>query len=282
MSDTPSTSDVASGCGVCAAPCGDDGYLCKTHTDDLTADLTTAPALVVDLDVTITRQARLQSASDGGRSTERPLPWNEHASSKAFELNTTLNAWALDTSRVAEDERDQLIHVHHSDTAAVAEWLGRNISTLRRHPEAGTAHDEITNAIREARRAIDRPAEQAAYGPCHNTGDPDQPHGPCPAYLYGPPGKPVVTCRACGAHHDTTARRQWMLDYTRDMLGTATEVAGYLRVAGVTTTPDAVRALASRDRIIAVAEDARARPLYRYSDVIAAISDKYKRRPKAA
>lgn len=270
------------GCGVCTAPTGDDGRLCRLHTDELARDLASVPGLVVDLQVTTTRQDRISADKHGSASATKPLPWNEHASGRAFELNATLNAWALDVSRIAEDDRDQLIEQHHSDTVGVARWLRRNLATLRRHPEAGTASDEITDAIREARRAVDKPLDLAAYGPCGNTGGDDQPHPPCPEYLYAAPNRTTVSCRACGAHHDTAARKTWMLDYVRDMLGTTTEVASYLGLAGVKTTPDAIRAYASRGRITAVGIDSNRRPLYRYADVITAISERYTRKPKAA
>lgn len=268
------------GCGVCSAPTGDTGRLCRTHTDDLLRDLHTVPALVHELETTITRQARITAEKHGGRSAERPLPWNLHASEKASDLNTTINAWALDTSRLREDERDPLAEHHHSNTAAVAAWLARNISTLRQHEEAGQAWDELTNAVREARRAVDRPQDQEVYGQClaeHDDGS------ICREYLYAAPGRATITCRACGSQHDAAKRRAWMFLHVRDMIGTIREVVACLTLGGIKTSEDKVRLMASRRRFLSVGQDSAGRPLYRVSEVLTAIEDRYKhRKPQAA
>jgi hypothetical protein len=276
--------DTRAGCAVCSAPTGDDGYLCKAHTQDLRADLQSLlprweirngrreriSGAVEDLDVTITRQDRLQSEKHGGRSATRPLPWNEHAAVKQFELNTTLNAWALDASRVREDERDQLIHAHHSDTAAVAEWLIRNLNALRHHTEAGTAHDEITNAIHEARRAVDRPIERIFAGPCgaELKDDHDAPTGKvCTEDLYGTPGKSTAVC-PCGARHDMTERREWMLGCLEDQVAHSGLLSGLVTNLGVPIASSTIRKYASSGRIKVISVDASRRPLYRIGDVL--------------
>src|SRR3954470_7008113 len=89
---TDAPTSMISGCGVCTAPTGDGACLCRTHTDDLRNRLTGVPGrligvaeLVAELDITVTRQARTAQQSEGGRSTERPLAWNENASRAAFE-----------------------------------------------------------------------------------------------------------------------------------------------------------------------------------------------------
>jgi hypothetical protein len=273
--DTPTTPD---GCGVCAAPTGDDARLCRTHTDDLLRDLQAVPELVQELDVTITRQARITAEKHGGRSAERPLPWNEHAATVASDLNTTLNAWALDTSRLGEDERDLLAEHHYSDTAAVAGWLARNIPTLRQHDEAGQAHDELTNAVREARRAVDRPLDYMPLGECGNDVDLDQ---PCAAILYGHPERQYAACRECGARHRIVDRLEWMLEHLRGQLVTIPEAVGIAQLAGKRTTEDKLRLMASRGRFTP-AGMADGKPTYRMSEVLRALDDRYKHRKPAA
>lgn len=280
------------GCGVCSAPTGDDGRLCREHTSQLVAELATVsahwetrqgreervPGLAEELETTTTRQDRIAAEQHGGRSATSPLPWNEHAAGKAVDLNLIINAWAGAVSQIGEDERDLLRPIHHSETALVAQWLARNVGTLRRHEEAGAAFRELTEAISDARRAIDRPLDMAAYGPCGNPeSDP-----PCEAYLYALPGKDWISCRGCGARHEAAVRKAWMQDYASDMLGTATEVAGYLRLTGISTTSATVRAMADRGRIQHHGHTKRGHPLYRIADVIAAIGERYKRKVKAA
>lgn len=253
------------GCGVCSSPTGDGGRLCRTHTDDLQRDLHAIPELVQELEVTITRQARITAEKHGGRSAERPLPWNLHASDKATELNATINAWALDVSRLAEDERDRLAEHHYTDTPAVAAWLARNLHTLRQHQEAGQAYDELTNAVREARRSVDRPLERIFAGQClveHEDG------WVCKEDLYAAPGKAHATCRVCGARHDMAKRREWMLSCIEDQVAYSGLLAGLVSNLGVQIGSSTIRRYASAGRIKVISVDAKRRPLYRIGDVL--------------
>lgn len=265
MPDTPDTPSTVEGCAICGSPCGDQGYLCRTHTDQLLSDLNSVPDLAQDLDVTRTRQARITAGAQGGRSAERPLPWNEHAAAKAFELNATLNAWALDTSKLGEDERDRLADHHHTDTPAVARWLARNLRTLRQHPEAGQAHDEILDAIHQARRAIDKPQDKVFAGPC---GEPQDDGTTCTEDLYGWPGKATATCKTCGAPHDMAQRREWMLSVIEDQVAYSGLLAGLVSNLGVQIGSSTIRRYASAGRIKVISVDAKRRPLYRIGDVL--------------
>jgi hypothetical protein len=263
VSDTPHT--ATDGCHICSAPTGDGANLCRTHTDELARELASVPDLVHELEVTRTRQARIVAEKHGGRSAERPLPWNEHASARGFELNATLNAWALDVSRLGEDERDRLAEHHHTDTAAVAAWLGRNLSTLRQHDEAGTAYDEILDAIRSARQAVDRPLERVFAGPCNA---PHEDGTTCPEDLYGHPGKLTATCRACGTRHDMAQRREWMLSVIEDQVAYSGLLAGLVSNLGVQIGSSTIRRYAAAGRIKVISVDAKRRPLYRIGDVL--------------
>jgi hypothetical protein len=265
------------GCAICSSPTGDEAWLCRQHTDALVRDLADVPDLVDQLEVAYTRQDRLGADSEGGgRSQHAPLPWNERIVTERHALNAILNGWArLLGVPVA---------IHYSDSATLGAWLASRGDVIRHRPDAGEAYSELTDAIRSARRAIDRPAELAPYGPCLYAGElGDQaPTEPCPAYLYGRPDRPVVVCRRCGAQHDTAKRRAWMLQQTESMIGTVSEVVGYLKVAGIEVTVDAVHAMARPDRrrIEAVGQDSRGHALYRFSDVAAAVGDRYKRRSR--
>jgi hypothetical protein len=278
--DTPDTSQIVEGCTICSSPTGDSGRLCRTHTDQLAAELATVPDIVDELQITRTRQDRVSAGKHGGRSATKPLPWNEHAAQRAFELNATLNAWALDTSRLGEDERDLLAEHHHSDTAAVARWLARNLRTLRQHADAGQAFDELTNAIREARRAVDRPQDYIPLGACGNlVEDLEQ---PCPAIVYGHPDSRFATCRGCTARHRITDRIEWMLELLRVQLVTIPEAVGICYLAGKRTTEDKLRLMAARARFLPVGAK-EGQPTYRMAEVFQALDERYKhRKPRAA
>lgn len=275
MNDTqPNTA----GCQVCSSPTGDSLNLCGTHTDEVRTQLADVEHLVAELEVTVTRQARTAPDNQGVRSPETPLPWNEAASDAAFVLNTTLNAWSLDVSRIAEDERDHFQPIPYTDTIAVAQWLARNLHTLRQHPEAGTAHNEIINAIREARRAIDRPQDPIPFGECGHIFEDGH---VCQEILYGHLDRPHVKCRACATPHKVANRLEWMLGHIRGMLGTIPELVVFAHLAGKRTSEDKLRLMASRGRFLAVGSKGSL-PTYRVADVLKAIDERYKHRPKVA
>lgn len=277
MSNTPDSVPV---CAVCGSPTGDAAQLCRTHTDELRTRLATVEALVGELDITVTRQARTSANLDGGRSPETPLPWNENASARAFELNATLNGWSLDVSKLAEDQRDQLEHVHHSDTTGLAEWLTRNLHTLRQHAQAGQAFDEISDSVREAFRAIDRAVEPIPFGECGHIYEEGT---VCVEVLYGSLERSVVPCRACGWQHRTADRLEWMLDYLRGTTATLPELVVFASLAGQRTTEDKLRLMAGRNRFPEAADRVDGQPArYRVADVLKALEEKGKHRPKMA
>lgn len=202
----------------CSAPSGDDAYLCRSHTRELDQELRNVDDLVKELDVTVTRQDRV-TARQAGKSPEKPLVWNLHASEAASLLWTTVSAWALDVSKIDEDERDRLADVGRYNTGEIALWLARNMSTLRQHPEAGLAFQQVTDAARDGRRAIDWPEISTRFkaGPCPELIESETEPGvtatgPCDgevwAFIPTDPDKlAVLRCQACDAGWDTT---QWL------------------------------------------------------------------------
>lgn len=252
-------------CAVCECPTGDGGRLCRIHTDILVTNLGSVPDLLTELDITRTRQDRMVSERAGSRSATRPLPWNEHASTVAWELNYTMNVWALEVSTLREDERDPLKPVPARDTAEVARWLTRNINTLRHHVGAGTADEELNDAIVRVRRAVDRAPDKVFAGPCATPQD-DGTH--CAEDLYGHPGKRTTRCIACGAEHDMDQRRQWMLGLIEDQVAHSGLLAGLVTSLGVPIASSTIRKYAGKGRIKVISVDAKRRPLYRIGDVL--------------
>ena len=125
------------------------------------------PGLASDLETTITRQDKLAMNPGSATSAEKPLNWNDRASNVRWELCATLSVWALETSKRYEDTRDPVWAVGR-DIARIAEWMLRNINTLRLLPDAGEAYAELNDAIRRAENATDRPANATRFvvGPC--------------------------------------------------------------------------------------------------------------------
>jgi hypothetical protein len=145
--DTPGPAS----CGVCGSKTGDDGLLCRAHTVRLAGELREIPGLLLELDVTIWRGDRVTVGGDIGRSAERPLAWNEHASEKRAVLIDTLLAWEIEVIALT----------NHG-------YVAKTVAALRMDETAGTAYDELVDAVRGVRRAIDRPdmATRFYAGPC--------------------------------------------------------------------------------------------------------------------
>lgn len=260
-SDTPNRCQAS-----CEAPTGDGQHLCRTHSDELAAALRAAPALADDLDITITRRNRTSGQQHGSRSTNRPLPWNEHASACKVELTAIICAWAYETSQIDEDDRDPLAPIHSSDTHELARWLGRNLPALRRHEQAGDAHAEILDAITQATRAIDLPPERKFIGTCGQ--HPDDWPRKCKQDLYAMPNQRWVVCRNCTHRHDADERRQEMLDRIEDQLVHAGLLSSLVTDFGVPVVSATIRSWAHRGRLPVKGNDKNRRPLYRVGDVL--------------
>jgi len=265
-------------CQPCGAALSDGTVVCKDCLSKLGKDLISVSWLVRELEVALTRQSRF-SRAQGARSATRPLPWEERAAVVERELATVIGMWA----GVIRDLTTPAIGPERPLPAGTwrrALYLAGNLPRLRSHPEANTAHQQLTGVIRKARAVIDRPPDQVTYGLCGND-DPDETgratRVPCDAYLYASPHeKRIIRCRKCGAEYSVEDRKAWMLEYVRGMAGTVTQVAGYLRLAGLKVSVDTVKGLRNRDRIFPLPGT----DMFRFSEVIDAVSHRYQRKAK--
>jgi hypothetical protein len=89
-----------------------------------------------------------------------------------------------------------------------------------------------------------------------------------------------VRCRGCGIQHRTTDRLEWMLEHLRGLLATLPELVGIARLAGKRTTEDKLRLMAARTRFEQIGHDPHGKPTYRVADVLKALDERYKHRPK--
>jgi hypothetical protein len=193
-------------------------------------------------------------------------------------LHHTLSAWVT-TVKGEPAPRGRFPNANTiPTTGALARELLINTTSIRVRVDAGELASEITSAIHQARHAIDRPNDRRQFlGPCA-TVQPDS--TTCREEVYGMSWKQTTTCPACGAIHHIATRQQWLLDLAQDRLGTSTEIAGFLRTAGVSCTPSQIRGYVARGRL-EPARDANP-PLYRMCDVLTAISYRYQHRSKPA
>lgn len=243
------TRPIADGAKVCAA--------CAHVLDAALADVCGYHGLAYDLDLTLSRQSRM-GVRDGSRPTEAAVPYDARASRAAGELRGVLTSWAR---LVIEETGD----TWPQDTlTAVAAYLRKRVGWLRHHEAAAEAYGEIVDAVRDARRIVDRPAERLYAGPCD-----------CGEDLYASLHNVYVTC-ASDAHEEPVVwpvedRRRWLLRSAEDVLATTTEISRALTRYSQPVTPEAIRGYKARGRLFVKGErieNGRTVALFRLGDVL--------------
>ena len=255
-------------CQSCARPVTDQAYLCGSCGDKIARSLGDIPALVADLAVTYTRQAK--GDTQFGHSANTALPWSEKASEALEQLRTVLTAWV---ARLLEQHGGN--HPGANPTL-MARWLSCRVDWIRRHPSALSALDEIDYATSEINYVMDLHAERWYAGTCREvydhpeTDDDDAPVWPacCLAELYVKPGSEQHACHRCKKIHDVDARRDWLLKIAEDRLFHAELIGRALAAMGEAVTPAMIRNYADRGRIVAHGLDRKGRPTYRVGDVV--------------
>lgn len=258
---------MTSECGVCGRPVPDNAVVCPRCAfalDAALADVCGYQGLAYDLQLAVTRQARIGTRS-GGRATETPVVYNERASETEQALKNTLGTWA----RLIADETGAMLPV--DDLARIAAWLRPRVGWLRHHEAGAEAYDQILDAVRDARHAVDRPAERLYAGPC------DQ----CGQAMYARPAAAYVTCRTPECEdlaYPVEDRRRWMVDQLEDLIGGASYVAAICTGLGVKVAESTIRMWVKRRKLRPLDyapslkgegdPDGRPRPMYRVGDVI--------------
>lgn len=212
------------------------------------------PSLGEDLEVTLARLDQLTpGAGPAGRDgSAARLPYKVHASEAWWVLHHRLAVWCQALGWVD-------CPMHH--TTVLARWLLANLDRVRRHQSVGELVAQITHAVHQARHAIDRPNDQRVYlGPCDTAS--------CTRDVYALPEERYTTCPGCALNYRVDRRRDWMLQRAQDHLGTAVEIAGFLRLAGAEVSSSAIRGYAYRKRLVPVGTNHRGHPRYRIRDVM--------------
>lgn len=231
-------------CPVCLAEQGE-GLLCHSCTTATERDLGDVAAIVAELDVSLSKMARIGTPSKGGLARER-MPYNQGASIAAGALENTLTTWVRD---LTTDQWRPGIG-HNASTAAAAHML-MLIPEIRRHPAVDELVDQVADAVRQARHAVDRPADRQFVGPClAETPDDEDRQVTCLEDLYARHGASEVTCKVCGTEHPVAERRAWLLEQARDRLFTVQEAAQMMGDVGrIRVTEASIRGYLHRQRI---------------------------------
>lgn len=227
----PDSETISTACDICTQP-APDATICSSCVAQLVTELRRLPWLLGQLHITLTRQSRT-GERNGGRSAERPLPYDHTASVDLETLHATLRVWC------DEIATRRGIPVPSGVTAALGRWLLLWPSEIAGHPDAAQLHDELMGALRAAERTIDRRPDLKFVGPCDGNGASvlaeKYPQG-CGEDLYAPVNAHRVICRVtdCYGVYDVEPRRAWLLEQAADQLRTARQLSDELGwIAGV-------------------------------------------------
>lgn len=224
-----------------------EGLLCHACCSALEYELGDVPAIVVELDVTLSRQAKIGDASKSGTGWARErLPLDDGAIDPRWVLSNVLTTWARD---VTDDTWRPAGEVDQA--AAAARLLLTHVPGIRKHPAVVELVDEITDAIHLARRTVDRPRDRKFFGKCYakQPGDNGQ-QITCLEEIWAHPHAQEVTCKVCGTEWKIDERREWLLDQAADLICTVREASSYLgEVGGIRVTQASIKGYVHRKRL---------------------------------
>jgi hypothetical protein len=203
--------------------------------------LAAAPQLIDQLDIAISKQAKVGGAGKGGLARER----------------APINFGALAV-------RDALL-------VELALW-GDDINEIRRHPKVAEIVRDLGRAVKDAYRAIDRAQERQYLGKCMNVVETVT----CYEELWARPGAKELRCRNCSYEHNVANRRLDMMEMAADMLVTVKEASRYLGAVGhITVTEASIRGYIHRGVRLAYRPGTT---MIRLGDLLAVVVDEGERK----
>jgi hypothetical protein len=238
----------------CSRPQPRDQFMCRGCVRVLERRLGDVPALWHELEVTLTRQDAIGS-DEGRKSADSGLPFKPNASEARWVLANTIGTWARVMSDHAGISRPP---------ASPARWLLINVQSIAMHPAADEAFDEISAAVSQAYRAIDRIPDLLLAGVCNA----ELGGKGCESPLYARPSDDTVTCPVCDTSHETAKRRDAMAEAAEEKLvpadialSLATKFLGHVIPSGTW------RSWCARGRILPHGLDTEGRPTYQFGEV---------------
>jgi hypothetical protein len=257
-------------CSVCEEPIPDAGTICHGDARRLAFTLRDVPSLVIELDTTITRRARVAHRSGPGGSSELDpvrVPFHEGASKALDDLRVSLRGWA---ENLADENGYQVSTKGQVHLGYFAVFLSARMSEVRMKDWAPDMFDEVSDAVRRARRAIDAPPDLVFMGRCTA----ERPDGDsrvlvvCGDELWCPADATEVRCWTCSATH---ARDELLTHYTglaADVTAPAPVIARALTAQGQPLEVMRIYQWKRRGKLAPVGKDpVTQNDLYRLGDV---------------
>lgn len=236
---------------TCGKPVEANTYLCRDCTEHVRNALTRAPSLMVDLELTMTRQRRFGDRQVVRGTGDDALPYNGAAAAALRDFRSELDA-AVRMYRLTQHTTPPA-----NSIAGTSAWLLARLPHMAGLPWAPSLL-RIHSIADRGQRIIDAPVARIYAGPC----------GTCGTDLYAQPERAHVDCPDCGATYDLATRRAWLLDVVDDRLATATEISRALTSLSQPVTAARIRQWKHRNRLDQRGSDQVGRPLFRVGDVV--------------
>lgn len=256
-------------CERCKRPVADMSYVCSGCVRPVAEDLASVPSLAEELPAARWRQTRYGSGGLGGWQE----PWDDRAREVEHAVTNTLTTVARD---VAETRGLELPDAGREQPMVVAaRWLGGQLDWIRHQQHAMRVLNELRDAVKALRRAVDRPGDVWYAGPCSGfvTDEYSGQQRYCGVDLYPPTGAEIIVCRQCGATYDRHTRLGELLVHVEDTLAHAEWIARALAGWGHAITAATVRGYARHGRIVAHGTNQAGDPTYRVGDVLEVYRD---------
>lgn len=207
-----------------------DWFVCRTCTSTLRGLLTDLPGLMTDLDVALAGQVHF-IAQRGETRTETPDPedarWPQTTAvtRAGFAAGPSEAGWVARQTILTWVDWVTAVRGHTvpQTWTDVGTYLRAAVDWIARHPDGPQAIDELTAGIRQARQAIDRPADQHYLGLCPT----------CTHALYAPDHAHTITCPRCTTHHQTADLRARLVTRIEHHTMTATDASRVLAEVGI-------------------------------------------------
>lgn len=221
--------DRGSACGIPTQ-----AFLCDKHRDILVEWLEDiggirqgdsgeyVQSMLQDLDDAICGDTKVGGSPIGivVHSAETALPFNNHASDAKWGLRNTISTWA----RVFAEENPHLVFEPETVEDA-ARWMTQFPDLLADHPAAVEMYADIHEAVKEARRVVDRPAERVFAGRCDFVMNDEE----CNTRLFAVAHRYEVSCPTCGTEYRVEERRAEILKWLRGERATARVITDALK-----------------------------------------------------
>jgi hypothetical protein len=220
----------------CGKPTRDGAYFCDNCGNELSKALADIKWLDEELETTVGRQQGIDYRRVGGgkgakKTTPQPVNWT--AAGARSHLRTLLVSWVL----FCNDEgiRNQSPHVGlpADNLPAMGAYLLWRVDGLAWHDIGPDAVEELTDAVKQCHRLIDRPADRQFLGTCQQCDEGGN--------LYAAPGGKIARCDVCDAKAEASVLRAALLAELDDRLCTAAEIAHLSTYLGLKANRDAVR-----------------------------------------